>query len=327
MAETFKDRVDVVDRGAGRGGTVTVILDARNRVIELKSGNRRRQVARILLKDADGDTIIALAANGNLMAGGGGKDGDIILKDSDGNVRVELGAEEGRLRLRNSLGEQILDLGSNGNLEAGGGGKDGDLLLNKSDGSRTVHIDGNRANIVLGGGGEDGDIIIFDDSVTDTSDFSQATIHIRGNSGDIVLRGADCSEEFAVLSDVPVEPGTVLVMDERDGEEVLRPCSAAYDKRVAGVASGAGDYRPGIVLDRRSGSEPRVPVALVGKAFCKVDAETAPIELGDLLTTSLKTGFAMKATDPARAFGAVIGKAMRGLARGQGLIPVLISLQ
>ncbi len=96
---------------------------------------------------------------------------------------------------------------------------------------------------------------------------------------------------------------------------------------VAQVGNGAGDYRPGIVLDRRSGSEPRVPVALVGKAFCKVDAETAAIELGDLLTTSANSGFAMKATDPARAFGAAIGKAMRPLPRGQGLIPVLISLQ
>jgi hypothetical protein len=35
----------------------------------------------------------------------------------------------------------------------------------------------------------------------------------------------------------------------------------------------------------------------------------------------------MKAVDTARAFGAVIGKALRPLKEGQGLIPILIALQ
>jgi len=35
----------------------------------------------------------------------------------------------------------------------------------------------------------------------------------------------------------------------------------------------------------------------------------------------------MKANDPARAFGAVIGKALRPLRRESDLIPILVSLQ
>jgi hypothetical protein len=35
----------------------------------------------------------------------------------------------------------------------------------------------------------------------------------------------------------------------------------------------------------------------------------------------------MKATDPSRAFGAVIGKALRAHASGAGLIPILVALQ
>jgi hypothetical protein len=46
-----------------------------------------------------------------------------------------------------------------------------------------------------------------------------------------------------------------------------------------------------------------------------------------MLTTSPTEGHAMKACDPARAFGAVIGKALRPLATGIGLIPILIALQ
>ena len=97
--------------------------------------------------------------------------------------------------------------------------------------------------------------------------------------------------------------------------------------RVAGVISGAGSYRPAIVLDRQAPASDRKAIALVGKVYCKVDATDGPIEIGDLLTTSATPGHAMKATDPHRAFGAVIGKALRPLDRGQGLIPVLIALQ
>jgi hypothetical protein len=35
----------------------------------------------------------------------------------------------------------------------------------------------------------------------------------------------------------------------------------------------------------------------------------------------------MKATDPLRAFGAVIGKALRPKKEGKGLIPILVALQ
>jgi hypothetical protein len=35
----------------------------------------------------------------------------------------------------------------------------------------------------------------------------------------------------------------------------------------------------------------------------------------------------MKVTDPYKAFGSVIGKALRPFADGQGLIPILVALQ
>ncbi len=70
-----------------------------------------------------------------------------------------------------------------------------------------------------------------------------------------------------------------------------------------------------------------MPLALVGKAYCKVDAQYASIEVGDLLTTSPTPGHAMKADDLLKAFGAVIGKALRPLPTGLGLIPILIALQ
>lgn len=140
---------------------------------------------------------------------------------------------------------------------------------------------------------------------------------------DVILSGADCAEEFDIAGS-ELEPGTVAVLDNGGA---LGACATAYDKRVAGVVSGAGEFRPGVILDRRISSGKRAPIALVGKVYCKVDASYAAIEVGDLLTTSSTTGCAMKAADPMKAFGAVIGKALAPHSKGQALIPILVSLQ
>jgi hypothetical protein len=141
---------------------------------------------------------------------------------------------------------------------------------------------------------------------------------------DIVLASADCAEDFDVVDDSSCEPGSVMVLGD-DG--LLQAASQGYDKRVAGVVSGAGAYKPGIILDKVISSQKRMPIALLGKVYCKVDARYAPVGLGDLLTTSCTPGHAMKAVDSSKAFGAVIGKALRPLEAGQGLIPILVALQ
>jgi hypothetical protein len=140
--------------------------------------------------------------------------------------------------------------------------------------------------------------------------------------GDIRLLGADCAEFFETEDPQAVEPGTVLVIGDNGS---LRACDVDYDKRVAGVVSGAGSRKPAIVLDQEA-AEVGVPVALTGKVHCKADADNSPIEAGDLLTTSSTTGHAMKADDPVRYIGSVLGKALAPLQDGRGLIPALVAL-
>lgn|GEM_PF-1575118 len=67
-------------------------------------------------------------------------------------------------------------------------------------------------------------------------------------------------------------------------------------------------------------------VTLGAFAHCKVDADIAPVEVGDLLTTSTTRGHAQKVTDPAAAAGAILGKALGALKKGRGVIPVLVTL-
>lgn len=140
--------------------------------------------------------------------------------------------------------------------------------------------------------------------------------------GDIRLLGADCAEFFEVDDPAAIEAGTVLVIGENG---TLRACEQEYDKRVAGVVSGAGGTKPAIVLDQGS-ADVGAPLALNGKVHAKVEADSAPIEVGDLLTTSSASGHAMKAADAARSLGSIIGKALAPLPAGRGLIPILVSL-
>lgn len=149
----------------------------------------------------------------------------------------------------------------------------------------------------------------------------EGNVHV---SGDIILTNADCAEDFDIDVTNCAEPGTVMVLNE-DG--ALKPSYQAYDKRVAGVISGAGNYKPGIILDKQESNDGRMPIAMMGKVFCKVDANLMPIEVGDLLTTSTTPGYAMKVTDSSMALGTIIGKALRPLPAGQALIPILVALQ
>jgi hypothetical protein len=140
--------------------------------------------------------------------------------------------------------------------------------------------------------------------------------------GYLSLTNADFAEDFDVIE--LTESGEVMVLTETG---ILHQSTKPYDKKVVGVISGAGSYKPGIILDKQDNSDNRKPIAMMGKVYCKVDADVSPIETGDMLTTSNIPGHAMKAVDPLKAFGAVIGKALVSLNQGKGLIPILVVLQ
>ncbi len=143
-----------------------------------------------------------------------------------------------------------------------------------------------------------------------------------------ITGGSDLSEQFDIgnTSLLP-EPGMVVSIDP-DNPGQLTLCEGAYDRRVAGVISGAGGVNTGMVMGQQgSVADGELPVALVGRVYVWADASDGPIEPGDLLTTSDLPGHAMKVSDHQKATGAILGKAMTGLEEGQGLILTLVSLQ
>jgi hypothetical protein len=292
--------IDPEEFGAGFAGKWTIRLDGRT--ADLFLGGAGKDGALTLREGATGkNTIFIDGGKAGLFLGGGGQDGAVTLREG-------------------ATGKNTIFIdGGKADLFLGGGGQDGAVTLREgATGKNTIFIDGGKADLFLGGGGQDGRVTLREG--TGGAD----TLILDGKTGDIILQNADCAEEFDVAEATEVEPGTVMVLDQ---EGKLQPSQQAYDKKVAGVISGARELKPGIILDKKPGRKNRLPLAMVGKVYCKADSSFAPIEIGDLLTTSPTPGYAMKVADPARAFGAVIGKALSPLSKGANLIPILIALQ
>ena len=129
-----------------------------------------------------------------------------------------------------------------------------------------------------------------------------------------------------VPSSGEIAAGTVVIVSESVGNTVV-PSTTAYDTRVAGVVSPA----PGLLLGTESPSKSKI--ATSGRVKVRVDASKGAIHLGDLLVTSDTPGTAMK-SEPLDVGGVkihrpgtLIGKALEPMAKGQGEILVLLSLQ
>jgi hypothetical protein len=144
--------------------------------------------------------------------------------------------------------------------------------------------------------------------------------------GKVGITGADLAERFAAVDDQPIEPGTVVVVDE-DQPGKIRASDHAYDSQVIGIISGAGGIHTALMLHQDDALQGDLVVAIAGRVYCKAEANSAPVKPGDLLTTSNVKGYCMKATDRDQAYGAVIGKALTGLDKGEGLVLVLVNLQ
>ena len=154
-------------------------------------------------------------------------------------------------------------------------------------------------------------------------------LHVAGTTRTGILQitgGSDLAEPFEISDHERAPKGAVMVIDDQNPGQ-LRVSDQPYDKRVAGVVSGAGGLNPGLTLSQEGLTDKGVPVALNGRVYVLADASTGPIHPGDQLTSSDTPGHAMKVSNFQNAQGAVIGKAMSSLEKGRGLVLVLVTLQ
>jgi len=229
------------------------------------------------------------------------------------------------VRQNNASGSLIKAFGANGGNHEMILNNDGSMEFFNGSHIRTIRIDPSES-----GTADAGQITLYNSTGT------TATIEIDGSYNGVgrvttnelqITGGSDITEPFSVAFFKDMKTGMVLSIDDENPGE-LKVSSEAYDRCVAGIISGAGGVRPGLIMGQKGTiADGDVPVALSGRVYCWCDASHGTIKPGDLLTTSSTPGHAMKATDMSRTPGAVIGKAMTSLDEGQGLVLVLVSLQ
>jgi hypothetical protein len=233
----------------------------------------------------------------------------------------------------------------------GNGGNAGDFRIeNSSNNANALRAEtdggGNAIFAKTTGDGNAGDFRI------ENSNSNSVAVYIKTNGKDAALRaehtsstgyaadftgktrtkvleitgGADLAEPFQMAGSEPIPEGAVVVIDDENPGK-LKLSDHPYDKRVAGIVSGAGGIKPGLTLSQEGLIEGGQNVAISGRVYALADASNGPINPGDLLTTSNIPGHAMKATDKDHWHGAIIGKAMSSLEKGQGLVLVLVNLQ
>jgi hypothetical protein len=276
--------------GAGGGGQFGLRAPDGSTAVFLTGSSGAGNIS---VRNTNGSSRVVL--NGQSTGGGGG----LTLYDGSGTSTVELiGAENSttgsQLTMRQGNGTNTIQLDAEFN--AGGGGR---LQLLKGDGTATITL---RAD------------------ATGEGKITTQVLQITG--------GSDLSEQFDIAAPKDeLAPGRIVCIDSEHSGRLVES-TRAYDRTVAGVMSGAGGVKPGMLMGQQgTTADGKHPVALSGRVYCEADASNGPIHPGDLLTTSNTPGHAMKVTDYDKAHGAIIGKAMSSLGTGQGLVLVLVSLQ
>jgi hypothetical protein len=189
-----------------------------------------------------------------------------------------------------------------------------DLMLGTEDGRSIGNIPHQRALVH-----DNGDVL----KINYAGDF-EGGVRVEGpllSCKVLEVTGGDVAEARHSTTGEQLLKGSVVVFDEIEKRKI-RLTNKPYDKKVAGVISGAGIYYAGITLLQEELQKGAMPVAQIGT----VEVLTiGPVEVGDLLTTSEVEGYAKAATDVIKGIGCVIGKATTTLKEGErGLVEMQI---
>lgn len=233
-----------------------------------------------------------------------GDGGQILVYNAIDEPTIEIDGDSNDdgavIKIMNQNGDnRVTLLGSRTNNETDDGGA---IYLYNSDGDRTMVLDANH-------GGD--------------SRLTTDEIQLNG--------GSDFAEAFDILSigdEVMPKPGMLVAIDPSSIGK-LKLTSSSFDYKVAGVISGANGIKPGLYMGQKgTTADGEYPIALAGRVYVKTTLEGGEIRPGDILTSSSRRGFAMRAErSDDRARGAIIGKALTNRDPKSGYVLVLVGLQ
>src|SRR4030095_9056535 len=187
------------------------------------------------------------------------KDDKVVFKVNSDGAGLRIGPSTssdtgGVFKVRNKAGVDIFNISSDISAmrigPTGASDTGGEFTVRNKAGVDIFHIDpGDESMPTFRIGPAPGSPITTGGRFIVRDKDSNDALRLDGDTVDITLFNADCAEQFDISESqsLIVQPGTVMVIDH---EGKLQICSAPYDKRVAGVVSGAGKIKPGISLGK-----------------------------------------------------------------------------
>ncbi|HBP00509.1 TPA: hypothetical protein DD617_04985 [Candidatus Uhrbacteria bacterium] len=206
------------------------------------------------------------------------------------------GTDEYRLSFRNTSDSEIASLSNQGTLSVNGDVVVGGHLYPSEKGMKQTSA-----------------YIYYDSQPISESNPSEMGF-MRTNAAGWGSGSYDFAETFP--SDESLEAGDVVVFAEKDSS--IRRGIRGEALKLAGIVS----TKPGFLAGDLK--EKHYPIALAGRVPTKVISENGAIQIGDPLTISSTSGYAMKATEP----GQIIGYALEPFVEGdkQGTIMTFVNL-
>jgi len=191
--------------------------------------------------------------------------------------------------------------------------------------SSSTSCDNDQSNVfaIIGG------LCVDDEGGTDCPAVGDGNIRYDGAQS-----AFDIAEGFPASQQL--EKGDVVVIVS---EGTLGHTTTPYDTRVAGIVTttpnivfnfdgeGNGFSSMGGLPENYTIPDDYAPITIAGRVPVKVTTDNGPIQIGDLLTTSPKAGYAMRCDDKIKCIGATVGKALEPLDEGDGKIMALLTLQ
>jgi len=296
-ASDAQTSLEVVTSGTGSGGTIT--------------NTNSSSTANTLYVTSNGNGVIADHSQGNA--------GSFFMNSTYGvgaGVRGEVNSIFGNGGTAGVYG-----------VSSGTGGYAGYFEHTETTGyGITVDIESNDLGypLVVDQAGSGGNISLFE-----SNGGPVARIDRNGKGffdGGAQTGGADVAEAFAVEGNTAdYEPGDVLEISASADRTVVKS-STPYSSLVAGVYA----TKPGVVLTEDPSSvtvTDKVPMGVIGVIPTKVCNENGPIRRGDILVTSGRAGYAMKADLDKLKPGQAIGKALENFEGMTGKIKVLVNVR
>lgn len=141
----------------------------------------------------------------------------------------------------------------------------------------------------------------FDRLYQDLNNLRLELVHDALGGTSQEFAGADLAEYY--YSNSPLTPGDVVAI-QPDQPAGINMSTSRYQKNLLGVVS----TEPALTLGPKGEADNQYAIALAGRVPVKITNENGPIHAGDLLTSSSRAGYAMRATTAGAVIGRVINE-------------------